>query len=260
MLSKKNYAIDVILLCETFLTDALEPLSAIPGYKMICNNRPDMKGGGTAILIKEYLSFKQKPELELIINKNNDIESCIVEVKLSKSETMVIGEIYCGPNTSESEFIDNYDKLISSLGNTMCIIGHDFNIDYFKLNTNKNVERFLDSNLNNAFFPSILLPTRVAGSTNTLIDNIHIKDKKCRRYSSNVIIDDISDYFPCILSICFNQQIRKEEPLYVLKCRLNDNAIFSINKLLHENWKSILQYDVNTAYDVLLSKINNSLN
>ena len=47
MLSKKNYAIDVILLCETFLTDALEPLSVIPG-------------GGTAILIKDYLSFKQK--------------------------------------------------------------------------------------------------------------------------------------------------------------------------------------------------------
>ena len=99
-------------------------------------------------------------------------------------------------------------------------------IDYLKLNTNKNVERFLDSNLNNAFFPSILLPTRVTRSTNTLIDNIHIKDKKCRRYSSNVIIDDISDHFPCILSIYFNQKIRKEEPLYVLKHRLNDNAIY----------------------------------
>ena len=71
-------------MCETFLTDALEPLSTIPGYKMICNNRSDMKGGGTAILMKEYLSFKQKSELELIINKNNDIENCMVEVKLSK--------------------------------------------------------------------------------------------------------------------------------------------------------------------------------
>ena len=40
---------------------------------------------------------------------------------------MVIGEIYHRPNTSESGFIDNYDKLISSLGNTICIIGGDFN-------------------------------------------------------------------------------------------------------------------------------------
>ena len=54
-LNKMNSVPDIILMCETFLTDSNEKFVNIPGYNLITNNRKNKKGGGVAILIKKIL-------------------------------------------------------------------------------------------------------------------------------------------------------------------------------------------------------------
>ena len=54
---------EVILLCETWLNDC-SPNINIPGYHLELENRKGKKGGGVAILIKENLKYKNRPDLK----------------------------------------------------------------------------------------------------------------------------------------------------------------------------------------------------
>ena len=51
-LDKRNSPVDVLLLCETFLSERTQKLINIPGYTLLSNNWKRSKGGGTAIPIK----------------------------------------------------------------------------------------------------------------------------------------------------------------------------------------------------------------
>ena len=50
--NQKRSCVDIILLCETFLSKNTEKLVNLPDYKIICNNRSTSKGDGTAILLQ----------------------------------------------------------------------------------------------------------------------------------------------------------------------------------------------------------------
>ena len=58
-MANKNSQIDVLLLCETFLTTRTERLVNILGYSLVTNNRKDYKGGVVAILIKHGITFRK---------------------------------------------------------------------------------------------------------------------------------------------------------------------------------------------------------
>ena len=57
-LVQNNELPDIILLCETFLTNDIEHLFQIQGYNMETTNREDKKGGGVAILVRNNISYK----------------------------------------------------------------------------------------------------------------------------------------------------------------------------------------------------------
>ena len=56
----KNSRIDIILLCETFLSKQTVSMVRIPGYTYVSNYRKNKKGGGVAILIKDGISYKRR--------------------------------------------------------------------------------------------------------------------------------------------------------------------------------------------------------
>ena len=58
ILEWKNSGVDIILLCETFLTIHMEKLVHIQRHTLIINNRSAYKGRGTAILIPEISHSK----------------------------------------------------------------------------------------------------------------------------------------------------------------------------------------------------------
>ena len=58
-LERKGSRVDIVLLCETFLTKKTEKMVNIPGYKLIGNHRPTRKGGGVCILLNENIPYKE---------------------------------------------------------------------------------------------------------------------------------------------------------------------------------------------------------
>ena len=58
MTEKKNSQIDIILLCETFLSKQTVNMVNVPGFTHIDNYRRHKKGGGISILIREGILFK----------------------------------------------------------------------------------------------------------------------------------------------------------------------------------------------------------
>ena len=58
-LHEKNSSVDILLLCQTFLTAKTIRLAKIPGYTLVSkHHRQNHKGGGTAILIKDGIPHK----------------------------------------------------------------------------------------------------------------------------------------------------------------------------------------------------------
>ena len=87
---------DVILLCETWLNKC-SPTINIPGYHLEKENRKGKKGGGVAILIKENLKYKNRPDLRAKV-KNGQTETCFVELKGTQGN-IILGSLYHPPNT-----------------------------------------------------------------------------------------------------------------------------------------------------------------
>ena len=77
-LEQKNSPVDVILLCETFLTKKTEKLVKIPHYQLYSTCRSNHKGGGTAILVRDGIIHKQRKDLNIMVEK--EIEATYVEM------------------------------------------------------------------------------------------------------------------------------------------------------------------------------------
>ena len=77
-LERHNLPVDVLLLCETFLTKKTERLIHIPHYKHYSNSRTIYKGGGTSILIRDGIIHKRQKDLEMMLEK--EVKSTCVEM------------------------------------------------------------------------------------------------------------------------------------------------------------------------------------
>ena len=74
----------------------------------------------------------------------------------------------------------------------------------------------LDTLLENIFLPLITLPTRIAGSSATLLDHIvtNIADDT---YDSGILLSDISDHFPVFYIRHFKDKYAKVNPVKTFK-------------------------------------------
>ena len=96
VLESKNSRVDIILLCETFLTKSTESLVKVPGYTLICSNRKHSKGGGTAILLRNGITFKRRTDIEIFREK--EVESTIIEIVAKDGKKIVVCSMYRPPN------------------------------------------------------------------------------------------------------------------------------------------------------------------
>ena len=90
--------------------------------------------------------------------------------------------------------------------NKEIILGMDHNINFLKHEVHPKTQEFIELNLDMNLLPVITKPTRVSTTSATLIDNIFVSNRLQHSINSVVIITDISDHFPCILTVNnFNQ-------------------------------------------------------
>ena len=128
--------IDIIMLNKTWGKKEQEPLCHLDGYKSYFRHRTSKKGGGIVIYYKSEL------EVDIIDNCDKFHEDCnfellfvkVTSTKLKQHKNLICGCIYRSPNSSETDFLNNYEKLLTVLKkvSNKIIIGGDFNLDFIK--------------------------------------------------------------------------------------------------------------------------------
>ena len=183
---------DIIILCETWLKSS-DAHPQIAGYYYLGKNRQSRKGGGVGFLIKNNLKCRCLPELEL---SSDMTESLFVEIKGNR-HNLVMGTIYCPPNTPVNNFIESYANMCTKLYKySHVVIGLDHNLDLLKSTRHSQTQQFLEVTLEANLILTIAKPTRVTHTSVTLIDNILIKSTLYDSHRSSIIINNISDHYP----------------------------------------------------------------
>lgn len=234
--------IDVILLCETWLHDDNSMLVKIPGYSLFNQNRTT-RGGGLAIYVRDSLVTEEVLDLSTIID--GVLEAKFVKIS-NFSKELFIGELYRVPNSKPTEFNTFVSNVLSKLKGKRVIMGADQNLDLLKSSEHRHTDDFVSIVLENGLIPCISLPTRVTHQSGTLIDNIYVSIELVQNIQSNVILEHISDHFPCLVQIenLYASDSRCKKIVYSRK--MNDRKIASLNHvLLHSNW--IERLDMNTS-------------
>ena len=246
---------DIIILCETWLKPN-DPDPKILDYKFIGRHRSNRKGGGVGFLIKNTLKART---IDLTLNTDS-AESLFIEVK-GNHDNMLVGSIYRPPNTNVCDFIDSYQVLGEKLHKFKnVLIGLDHNLDLLKNSTHSLTQQFLEATLDAHLIPVITKPTRVTHSSATLIDNILIKSDRCETHQGNIIITNISDHYPSMVTLdSLNlASVETQE----IKCRkINEKEIKKIKEILNkEEWNKLQMLDVNHSFnlfhDILLAMID----
>ena len=134
-LEKQNSKIDILLLCETFLSKNTVNMVNIPGYTHISNYRRNRKGGGVSILVREGITHKRRKDLDVFLE--GEMETIFLEI-LSKNGKIIIRSMYRPPNTNINQFSSNIANIVHKARTTCSkiipeiIIGMDHNIDLLK--------------------------------------------------------------------------------------------------------------------------------
>ena len=136
-------------------------------------------------------------------------DSIIIELILN-NKNIIFSSIYRTPNIDNVSFTMFFNLLFPTLFKYVdrkMIICSDFNIDLKNCNICKNAEIFLEKLHELGCSPMINRPTRIDLNKNsfTIIDNF-FTNLYCATFSG-IVISDLSDHFPIILSLDINKSI-----------------------------------------------------
>ena len=186
-----------------------------------------------------------------------------IELK-GDQQNIILGSIYRPPNTNLDNFIVNYKNSLEQLSymkNREIILGMDHNINFLKHDVHPKTQEFIELNLDMNLLPVITKPTRVSTTSATLIDNIFVSNKLQHSTKSTVIITDISDHFPCTVTIS-NYNKSKDTKTKITKRKLNKENLDKIKSDIGNiNWEEeINKKDANKSFEIFHKKVLDSLN
>ena len=103
--------IDMIILCETWLTKESEKRVNMLGYTYHGHYRKHKRGGGVGFLISDEINYSARPEFDCM---DSHVEASFIEL-LFKGKNLLIGSLYHPPNTNPKDFLDTYKKLTEQI-------------------------------------------------------------------------------------------------------------------------------------------------
>ena len=249
---------DIILLCETWLTP-FSPTINVPGYKFYHIDCQNKREGGVGILIKSEIRHTLDVKLRFESECFENISLCI---ELRNGKKLLVSSMYRPPNTDARKFLDEYGKLLvemKRIPNCDLVIGLDHNMDLVKMSTHRLTSEFISLNLDLSMMPVITRPTRITKSTATLIDNIIVEQSMLDLCTSNVLIDDISDHLPSVLSISGIKTSKKEKVKIISRDTRKQNVDALLNALSKTDWSKFVTEDVNISFTSLHTELSKLL-
>ena len=119
-------------------------------------------------------------------------------------------------------------KQLTKIKSHDVIIGIDHNLDLLKTHQHSHTNEFLEINLRKNLLPTISKPTRITTKSATLIDNVFLSTKLQTPTDSNILLEDISDHLPCMITM--HKQLKcVRESKTVTTRPLTDNNLMKIN-------------------------------
>ena len=171
--------------------------------------------------------------------------------------------LYCPPNTSVKSFHDEYKKLLNKLNEvTSCdvILGLDHNLDFLKSNNHKDTQNFIELNLEKNLLLCITRPTQITKSTTTLIDNTLISKNLQGRQDSKILISDISDHLPNLVSLSGPFLENRQNPTIKTR-KINNHVLKEISNVLvgHAWTTELTNDDVNIDFNLFHDRLLGTL-
>ena len=251
----KDQKVDIVLLCETWVTKETKKLINIPGCDYIGVERINKKGGGVGLLVAKELHYRELSEMNKI---TDSYEGCFLEIS-TKGRNVICGSIYQPPNTDIKSFqnsINNAWNEIKSGKHKNIVIGLDHNLDFLKSSIHFATNKFIESVLEHELVPCITRPTRVTKNSSTLIDNILISYNLYGKQRSCVMLSDISDHFPSLLII--GDIFAKKRAMKTMVSRqISDQRIRKLKQSLQKiDWSQLNRLsNTNEKYDLFIDEL-----
>ena len=191
--------VSIVSLNETWLRTETIAKIDIAGYNYVGKCREGRKGGGVGVLLSEELRYR---EISKNLPRLSTLEYICVEIMMKKRPILLLS-LYRPPNQSPTDSISDMKKLISSLDNKNkdLVICSDYNLDLLKMSDHSKTMEFVELLSTYNLYPTITKPTRLTHTSATIIDNIFVGKEHYDNYKSMLILDDLSDHLPCLLSL-----------------------------------------------------------
>ena len=254
-LQKRGIIIHAIGLCETYLTAASKGIAHLENYQSIHHVRSDKVGGGTSLFVHDKLKIFKS--FDLPFSDCFEITAAVVQ---HGNKRIFLADFYRPPNTNDADFDIKLRELIDVAANyDTSLIGCDQNYDLLKIDQHKQTRDFLSAMYDANYLPMILKPTRITHRSSTLIDNIFVRNKQMSANKSFVVVDGMSDHYPCLLMYELHQKGGGPD-LFFEKRKLTEDVIKKIQQsLLFHDWSDMYSMNVNDAYSYLINVINGML-
>ena len=156
-------------------------------------------------------------------------------------------------------FIDEkLDTLVHKLSfekHKKIFIAGDFNFDLLKISTHTETSMFFNKMTSNFLLPTIILPTKINTSNDTLIDNIFTNQLNPDIISGNLAVS-ISDHIPSFLIIPRSNQNPKKHNIFTRDTNNYDREKFLLD-LLSIDWEETIDdNDADKSFNNFIFQIN----
>ena len=203
------------------------------------------KCGGSLLYVSKNMDTIHRPDLEKLMYRSKLLETSFVEISREKQKNIVVGCIYRHHDLTIKDFIESFIiTLLTKIDseNKLVVLMGDFNINLMEFANDQHVSGFLDAMGSFALIPNITLPTRIAGDSRTLIDNIYTSPELCGTFSGNVLTC-ISDH---LAQFCLLSDSKTFSPKHSVKKRdwAKFNGAEFLTQIQSIDWKNVLQSDL----------------
>ena len=187
-------------------------LVSLNNYNLISKDREGKRGGGLAIYLSDVKNYEIIKDFSCF---NDNFESLIIKVFISKNKFKIVANIYRIPNSNMQVFSDWLNSTLTSLklmNADEIILCSDLNINLIRYNEHSPTNDFLNMLISHSFLPVITLPSRITPTNATLIDNI-FTNKSLDSYNGGLIYSSLSDHLPIFYLNVSNQTSNKDSSI-----------------------------------------------
>lgn len=234
---------DIIALTETKINKKAQTYfpNQLFDYQLI-HADSDTNSGGVAFFLKNSITFVTRNDLQF---ECEHCENLWIEVT-NQRKKIIIGVIYRHPKYNFNTFKHNLLETIEKMNNEKATfyLSGDFNIDYLKYNSCPRITSYINDIYSYGCQLLTYKPTRITCNSATCIDHFYTNDDITdNNIKTGILISDITDHFPLLLTI--NSNAPKPRPeVYKFRCCKNFDL-----ELFLEN--------INFSMEPVAMKINN---